>query len=1849
MIFNYFFINKINRDLVYKFDKNNIIINKMQNKHMIILMSFIVLFSMSLQDNQQMDFSRSYKGELEQDQHTFYSVVIPPDVKVNTTNLIISINGDNCEEGTDKCTEFYDPDVYVSLENERPIDKSTSTWYSESYGSDIISIGSDNVSEGRRFYLGVYCQYKCKYILKAELKNLIELKAGETNRYTIKKDHSLSFRFTALKDYRELMMSFMGFQMKSYQVLVTNTTNPAYPIQMTLQPSWISGYVLNIHKDSQSQTVEQFDILIRAEEETNIRFFISYPETEYVLNPTEGLLNSVETKKPRCFAFPLTNYKNENIILHLMLFSGSAILRIEGFKKTTEPYDQIPRDENTFDVFSEKLVILKKKDIDQMKRASSESNNLRFCVYGKKPASFRIKAHYDTQVESLQKYNFHLIGTTTYGYLPSNKVTKYRLIDFTSDSNLTITLDTKEGDAVLYGAYSEDVSNKLLTFQSLDEMIDKKGPILEALETFSGFEIVLNNTDNKCYQKRDENQKQPHKLSCSFYAIISCESTEDCIYTLRTTNNKNEKRLVPRTALYNILPKDKSDYYRIEIDDENITLLTVVLNTISGETELKVNFTSYDLANPNKHTYISKNKGYLPNVINVTPSRIKGNNIKGSYVFEVFAQTFSTYSIYYYTNSTDFDKTKPDWSSVTLKIERGQIIYEIFQKKSEYKIYSYTHSGKKSDIIITLTRRNTHCAFYVFLDLNTFKYKTDPDSYEKIDGYDWRSGWNNQLIISQNDLKFSDKGTYYIVVARYLVRHEDKNEDGYESFSLGVTNEDTDFILYEGVQHSATFEKSYKSQGYWYTHESIDKPFSLALNTNYGNVNVYIDFKPITRERIANKETIYYSKIDQKTDYITINPDELRANCFKKTQCNISIYLEQKDLVATQYLIIAKSGRTRTEYLTSGVLVPNTLQVKEKQHYIIEEYSLERQGSIYVNFNDGVGRVYLSLTSKTFVNENDFPNEKDHQFRGEDDYHGQLISIPKNEIAKCLPLCKFLVTITGEQLGYMSNAIQYSILYSAIVQKLTLNVPTFDIITNGILQYYQFRIGSEAKNVYVSLYNMKGDTELYINHGETKPDFNRHHWRSINPSHDFINFNIEDPYFVDAHLNTLEGVYTICVYAYSNTTYNIFVTDNEYKILPIGNNKPGSCKCAEQNDKCHFKMDNIVTQYPGISIDNVSVVFTTNFHYGSGNIYVNLLNETDYDTITKFPSKEKYDYSNLEKKKKNFLKINIKEDNPNLTINSTLLIIVDCLEKSLFDINAAKLTNSTTQSIDVARENIFYLKKRDTETNNTKILFFNYQEKDINYEIYSYTGKGEIRVYQNYSIFDQQSSSYKNEYKHIAQFFIEPTTSYYNTIRNYDKVKNRYIYFEVTPQTNFGFYVKLNYDQELTMVKIGRIDSYVLSHNIFYGYFDLLEEYKEVVLNVRCENPKTIATVSTKLNFISKDKTNQGNQLEMPNGNDKNSVTTNALLSHASIRIEQVDENGRKGKLVRVIFKVELQSNNYLRTNTNVIDILVTPEVNYYKRIAAKPSALYFGNEKPNNKDTTIFDISKLNKEDDVIVIELSPCDGEIDFRLTNEISYFNTDRKGESIKFSKSLENGKIKLAILNSTVDSYYLNVWGVKVPEDFDSIEYLMYYYSTTNSSYGKQLKSNAFVYNYQGKGKLLLELPEIRRINNNLDYTTLSFDVFVTSNQTDYSHMDSLCYLSRYQHKFKRAHYYYSSATHKLEITDLNTKEDCYLNVRIIDNKTGEMYILKSSQIQFNEEKSSLPTWFIVLIVLGLIGVSGLLFFYFRKYKMTKDLLQYEMNDVRNQGQVPKSEAELHEITQNQKKQKYVPLSEEPSKL
>jgi hypothetical protein len=64
---------------------------------------------------------------------------------------------------------------------------------------------------------------------------------------------------------------------------------------------------------------------------------------------------------------------------------------------------------------------------------------------------------------------------------------------------------------------------------------------------------------------------------------------------------------------------------------------------------------------------------------------------------------------------------------------------------------------------------------------------------------------------------------------------------------------------------------------------------------------------------------------------------------------------------------------------------------------------------------------------------------------------------------------------------------------------------------------------------------------------------------------------------------------------------------------------------------------------------------------------------------------------------------------------------------------------------------------------------------------------------------------------------------------------------------------------------------------------------------------------------------------------------------------------------------------------------------------------------------------------------------------------------------------------------------------------------------------------------------------------------------------------------------------------------------------------------------------------------IICLAYIAFYFYKKFRLTKKILQYEVNDLRNMSTIPKSEMELEKVVNERDRKKYANLADHSSAI
>ena len=1580
-----------------------------QTKLILIILLFSLVISDSEKVLKPLKLEDKIKGKMDENEsREYFELKLPENIK---RGVLLVFTVKESRKGIREGDEiFSDPDIYVSKSNRFPSNREEASWYSERYGNDILTIPSYAVEPNEVFYVCMYCQYKCRYELYSYLSTEAPAEIGKYYDITLSKKASISYvLFVPENDKKEdLYVVANNPSLKNFRIFMAKES-PSSQNTFQIIPSWEGGYSITVSKYNRDYCTNcYYHILFQTEEETVKISFTAYFQNTLSKISAGNIINDViKAGAKRCYYFDTSiknNLYNEKLIFNLNLFSGNVILNLNGWK--SNPDEKINSLSKTspyyFNVENDKVILLQKKDFDYFdQELNSNENNqekkLYFCIHGQQMASYTLSINFLSEVESLQRYNQISPGAELTGYLQGGQITKYNLLDFNLNKNsiITFTFTQLEGKVEFFSGFCKDEC------EFNDEILKNKlqlGEITLATEiggnTANKKNIIIKPEDNTCYKENKEDELK----KCKTLALVKCFGNVNDICSFKILPSINDQAIFmsPKKTYYNIIAKGKTDLYEILVTDEEVNSIVVVLTSVTGDAELQVqrnNDPNMDNNNQGTNTgfqsKISRNKDYIPDVVRITPNLLGTKSVVGKYTVKITAASFSSYNLYYYTTRIINKEESPNMKDITLSLSEGNIIKDYFPNDIEYKIFSYTPQRKeKEDIKIILTRINVHFSFKVYLDFTKIKYNYNTQSKyeERLTGYDWASDHNNELTISKDDSKYSVDGPYYIVVTKDSTYKENEDEElsrnSLMSYYLGITKRGLPFSLNEGVEHSETITEQYNYQDYFYIHKDVNNPFNLELNVLNGEVDIFINTKILTKDNI----TKIYEKIEgninnnlntnendelMKSLYMKLSIDNyasieldqryFQMNCARNTimeltekTCYLYIYIVQSRLSKkyhrdSQYIISAKSSLNAGTVLLSGQVYKIKSKENQKDHYIIEEVKHRKGITINIFFKKGAGKVYARIPQTPELGQNiTYPDENNFDYIGLDTYMGKIITIPPkvfDRINSNSVKLQILITVIPHMSEFSS--VEYSISYGSEPKRISQNAPYQSFLSAGEMHFFTFYFDESTEHIYISLSNMNGDADMYLNYGNDKlPTVTDYHWSSANLGHEYIDIDIKDHFFKKKKLKNISGYYTLLVIGYTETTYTLYISSHADKIVPLLDNIPVSCRCQIKGEKCYYRYNNVYTELNrDKNVNRNEIIFTTQYIYGNGKMYASIYKEQDLteDKNKKyqqfFPDEKDYQFSNALTGKRNYLKVTA--ENNMYSKDSLVLLTYICDEKTDVEITAASLQyGSTFNFIDPNRENMFYLKynKSLSYYNQEESLFSFYtsQDESVIYEIHAYIGNARVKVFTNESVYDDKNEIIKFDYNHIAEFNIRAerdeefyfiktyTESYFNSIKN-NLIYNKNIYFKIKPMSDFGFYIQVTYDRNWITPPIGESKSYLINtKNLLYGYFDINPEFSNVEFSISLEEfiqkkiqvyVKVIVGEKDAKKISESNEENNLYHLEIPSQtNCDYKGKSDEYIGAVNINLNnlpQIKESERSTKFIRALFSIEVKKNTF--------------------------------------------------------------------------------------------------------------------------------------------------------------------------------------------------------------------------------------------------------------------------------------------------------------------------------------------------
>ena len=1814
-----------------------------------------------------LNLDTAVKGSLPDKTYAYYKLKLPVFKEDESKFLLIEARRNEEQDFLDNV--FSDPNLFISTTEIYP-GPNQNTWSSSRFGDEIISINQNYVKSGAFFYISIYCEFKCNYVLDAKLYSNYEMKEDRLYTISMIPDDVIKATFKTKKNFNTVKINCVSFKMKPFRIFLAKK-DPSSSNTLPSNPIFINGYYFLMQKGDENYAEEQnYEVLIENKEfKQDLLFWINYDDEDIQINELSPLFGSAFANSGNCYSFNIDKqHQNKNIIISTTLFNGNGYIKIGGWEKVKEMKVK-KEDKDTYPIISDKSILLTETNFKNYGDfIKDQSKDLHFCFIASEETSYLIKIYYEEHSEQAQRLNYLLPGIGADDMLPGKTVTKYRLFYFDQNKDIKITLKVKNGRPKLYAFFSYE-DNIYIDKNKLNEMISNSTLINAEEIRYRNYEIEIDNLDNKCILEPNKDDKE-----CKIFTIVYCETNANCLYELLFDHKGDTVIMKPKVLYSNVITAKEKDKYQIRITDETTKNFEVILTQTSGNVKLKFNKYITQKGEITFENTEKFNKNYMPNAIEIKSKDFPSNDIRGVFELEVEGYSFSSYNIYYYTFDDD-NSNKLDHKTISMPLIKGHIIQVYIKNNHNIKVYSYDNSnigGEKTDLFIYLDTPSFYSyQLYIFKNLNDYSYENN-----KVKGAVWQDKYSNFIHIEKDDPNYII-GNLYIMV--FVQRYDNsyysnviyrKDPEAESPFLLAITDENTPLTLIEGVEFRQIFTNKRLYQTFFYNHQNKEQDFILYINVPYSKVKLGL--------KIGGKDYIY-EKVLAGNYYLKLEPKNIMEYCPLSKSCNIEIRLDainNYDL-DVEVILLCKSSKNAIVYLNkNGQIEQRKIINNEKQYYVVEANPTDGYAlKINTIFKYGRGVLYAKKADKNaLIEQSIFPDEDNYEYKSElNDVNEEvsLLSIPYEDIKNDLP-CKILVTVKAILNYFSRTQEEYSISISNIVDDIFPNKNYRLFALKSEIKYYHFTIKGNKKKLSISMTNKEVDGYMYLNYNSMNKEMSDFHWKSEGSYNEYIDISIDDPFFISRKFNTLDGDYFLAIRCLKDSYFNLFISDSDVKIMTITEEFPGTCRCEKEGDYCYFRYENINS--PDIAdVMEQEMIFYADFTYGSADIYANLFEHGNNDLIMKSLS-NRYSYDYRSSYSNQYLKINLNpsSNNKKYTIGSVLILGTKCKSKSLFDFNVRSLLN--TDELIKNNDGIWYLyMNRDNviyisgNSKPIKLTYYSIYNNSIAFEARAIEGSANIHCYINNddnTWYDKYNSNLVKGYKHLSEFSVEKTDQlpHFDTISEINSYRQN-VYFEIKAQTNCLFSIHLHYSEEPILIPMSKQVQSKFIDGAIYAYVELLQEYEEIIFSIDKMNPESSYSIYAKTSIVNSLNFKMMFSYSAPSTNNYDIKATSSNFNPSlSIKIKNLSKDlYAPGKKVITVFYIE--PNNYNSYNDR-INMIAYPNVDHYEFIYPKPYKYIYSSLSSKKIDKTVFSFKREEKDNDLLVVEISSCQGDFLYELTDNINDYKNKKQHNTYMING--KGKKIIIAQIDYNIE-YYLSVYGIKEDEmlfgninNNTDIDFLLYYYTTNEEEYSSDYFDSKMTYKVTSPGNIVLNLPNLETINykkNKIKLDDLNISVIITPNSNEFEYMDSICYLSR-KHSIIESQNLYKNYTIKInkknkeiEINKLDKKKYYYINVLITNKKTGQIFALDPLQIKPNtkiNEKSFIITFLIIAIII----LFFIIFYFYRKYRIAKAIVNYEKNDIKNMGSIPKSITELKKMQEEKNKQakeKYNSLTEDSGEI
>ena len=1338
-----------------------------------------------------------------------------------------------------------------------------------------------------------------------------------------------------------------------------------------------------------------------------------------------------------------------------------------------------------------------------------------------------------------------------------------------NDANITISLTVASGNADLY---AKNCSKDLKKCQFEQKELDNPAEIFYSQHTTGSENIEIPYKAGLC----------PKSKTCNFVIGVFGVLPYSTYTLLVTTNKSDEIILRDGKPMYITVENSTNKYFKFNVFSESVYEVLFMITPVSGDTDL------YGSLNQ-VISGLNYQKGSTEAGVEIDQIKwVKGvdnESLTGTYHVLAFSSSPSSFSI--------VAKTSIPGRNSTIQIYPGHpqkdTVYNY--TGSEYRIYMfpvhYTEETKQK-LTITLTSITGKFSIYVANKISNLDWDN------KLFYYNWKGsdkshkGQYYTITILPEDPKYLIDSTYLI-----LVKAEKFLADLSATFIINYSVGDGSIILsedtpYNGVVASGEYEH------FTFPIHIKHKNIIITLTCLAGDADLYISTSqnntfPTNEKYQFKSSTPGDEKINlnwQENELSKACPDVSDSYTFgNNTKCNIliSIYGFQ----TSTYSLRIHTSQESLVMLTIGQPYYGNLSSSEYGYFYSYIHANEAF-KVSVQPDLGDPDLYLNIIDKSQASSNTStwqrPNSEVYDFESISSVLTEEISINSTLLKLKCPsgVCLIISSVLCKEkpCSYYIQVNQQN-----ETQTLIENQVTYGTTNNGFV-YYTYYSNRDFDNFLIQVTPINsGNPDLYVSKGrDNLPTGESFDWSSSFWGGDSLLITKDDKFF---NGESMKGTYNIGIRdIWGTCSFTVLVNNNPSPVQKLKTGVPqfGS---IQKHEISYYLFKNILQE---------DIIISLTPTLGNGNIYVNTVNEWGEDMYTHLPGPENYLWSSNTSSNKYI--VNVTSSDKNFCSYCDFIIAV----KSTDSLFTYTITSRNDLQITLLQDGIPIRSKANPK--HWSVYTFEVLTKtDFFVTLTCFSGSPNLYI----------SKSEELEWDNFIGtiFFVKGTMS---LKVNYDETN-----FHLG---NYYIIVESNYDDSFFSLVAHTADNYITLVDgwpILYS----LEPSKTEGVSLRLDGKNRNFLSFTLKSFSSYCPTvyiklQSANETQRKPSSDYNTFT----YSNSSCNLKTT-KNGEKISYLSIRNDFSSNYSNFLFTLINDNsdqDLEFELEVSVSTEIIVVPlgETTY---AIVNNKENKRYEFITSEKgELDIYVI---PCIGEFKLEISSNWTLVTQDMPDIVVN---RLTEGTLAGSIYNAD-GIYYATVSKYK---DFETEGIFLLF-----NEFTRQGEKRKTLYKPGNNG--LIKWSNHRDRDIQVSWTGLEDDNGHTVNETivyeiyfttleENSMLTSCSIIYNY--------YYNDDKTRLIGSVVNDTKFDVtiperkgYINVlAMLGNRTESLFnyiVYDPTEVLAENGRGAGRGSMLLFLLLAVLLVlaTGTSYYYYKKKKQAENILDFEMNDVRNVASVP----------------------------